>query len=276
MKLTTLALAVTGFAVANAQFGCNVDKVICCINNYRAKYGLKALNKDTAICRACQQHSQDMSRRHNLDHDGANGSSAGTRMRNQGVSVGAWAENIASGQKTEEAVCAAWIKSPGHRRNIVGDYDAVCVARYGDYWTQDFVNYSGSGGGTPVRCNGGSAPVASHTSPSTGTPPTVASTPSTVTRTPSTVARTPSTVTSYRKVLYRKTYVSDGHTVVKYYYKLVPVHTRAYHDAEGDHTHDTPYDVTDVQDVAEDYEPEDTYETAIEPAADEPGCSSHV
>jgi len=257
MKLSTLILTAAGLAVASAQYGCNVDKVICCVNNYRAKYGLKPLNKDSSICRACQKHSQYMSGRRSLDHSGSGGSSAGTRMRGEGVDVGGWAENIASGQKTEDAVCAAWIKSAGHRRNIVGNYDAVCVARYGDYWTQDFVNYSGSGNAVPVRCSG-SAPV---------------STPHTTTTSPSSGGHV-----TYRKVLYRKVYSSNGHLYYKYYYKLVPVYTRSYHDASGDDYTDTPkYDYSDVKDVAADYEPEGDYDgtETVEyddtaPAAEEP------
>jgi hypothetical protein len=262
MKLTTLVLTAAGLAVANAQFGCHVEKVICCVNNYRAKYGLKPLNMDTTICRACQKHSQDMASRHTLDHNGSGGSDAGDRMRSAGVKVGAWAENIASGQKTEEAVCAAWIKSPGHRRNIVGSYDAVCVARYGDYWTQDFAKYTGYGNATPVRCSG-SAPVASAPSAPTATAPSSGKT------------------LTYRKVVYRKLFRSNGRLFYKYYYKLVPVYTRTYHSAEGDYNavdavKPDSYDTSDVKDVAEDYEPTEPYQTddveytATEPTAEEP------
>jgi hypothetical protein len=264
MKLTILALTAAGLAVANAQFGCHVEQVICCVNSYRAKYGLKPLNMDTTICRACQKHSQYMAGRGSLDHSGSGGSDAGDRMRREGVKVGGWAENIASGQKTEDAVCAAWIKSPGHRRNIVGNYDAVCVARYGDYWTQDFAKYTGYGNASPVRCNGGSAPVSSAPTP----------------KAPTSTAPSSGKTLTYRKVVFRKVVRSNGRLVYRYYYKLVPVYVRTYHDAEGEYT-DTvkpdSYDLTDVQDVADDYEPTEPYQTddveykpkctAVEPAS---------
>jgi len=259
MKLTILALTAAGFAVANAQYGCNVDTVTCCINSYRAKYGLKPLGVDTRICRASLLHSQDMASRHVLDHKGANGNSGGDRMHSQGVNCGAWAENIADGQKTEAAVCAAWIASPGHRRNIVGDYDGVCTARYGDYWTQDFAKYNGQNPSSPVSCNG-AAPVSNtnyqqqQQQPPTGTAPAQG--------------------TTYRKVLYRKLLYSNGHYFYQYYYKLIPVYVRSYHDASGDYT-PTPspqysgqpdsYDLSDVQDVAADYEPSGQYETDTVP-----------
>jgi len=276
MKLTTLVLTAAGLAVANAEFGCNVERVICGVHNYRAKYGLKPLNMDSRICRACQKHSQYMASRHSLDHTGSGGSSAGTRMRREGVSVGGWAENIASGQKTEDAVCAAWIKSAGHRRNIVGNYDAVCVARYGDYWTQDFVSYSGGySNASPVRCSG-SAPVSNYKPPTSTRPistkPTFTrpiSTKPTSTRPTSTKPTSVSPTMGYRKVLYRKLYVSDGRHYYKYYYKYEPIYTHAYHDAEGDHVKDAhydaepTYDLTEVQDVADEYEPEGQYETDV-------------
>jgi len=253
MKLSILALTAAGLAVVNAQFGCHVEKVVCCVNNYRARYGLKPLKMDTVICRACQRQSQYMASRHSLSHTGSGGSNAADRMRSAGVPVSSWAENIASGQKTEEAVCAAWIKSPGHRRNIVGNYDAVCVARYGDYWTQDFVGYSGSGSGAgvPVRCSG-SAPVSSA--------PT----------TPS-----PGTTLTYRKVLYRRLVRVNGRLYYRYYYKLVPVYVRTFRDASGEYeapaVEPDSYDLTDVQDIAGDHVPEGSYLTEdVDPASGEP------
>jgi len=244
MKLTTLALALAaaGLAVTNAQFGCNVERVICCVNNYRAKYGLRALRKDSAVCRACQKHSQYMASRHDLAHTGYGGSDAGDRMRREGVDVGGWAENIASGQKTEDAVCAAWIKSAGHRRNIVGNYESVCVARYGDYWTQDFVNYnSGYGISTAVRCSG-SAPVSSTTT-------------------------TTSTTYTYRRVLYRRLISINGSLYYRYYYKLVAV--PVFHDAHGDMVDDSTsddmlpdsFDLTQVEDIASEPENPELYLT---------------
>ncbi len=42
-----------------------------------------------------------------------------------------YAENVASGQKTPKQVVDAWLKSPGHRKNIEGDYNfcGLAVAR---------------------------------------------------------------------------------------------------------------------------------------------------
>jgi len=260
MKLTAaLLLAATGFAVANAQYGCDGSRVGCCVNNYRAKYGLKPLGTDPRLCKAALLHSQAMAGANDLQHNSANGQTPGDRMRAQGVQCGGWAENIASGQPTEDAVCAAWIASPGHRRNIVGNYDAVCTARSGSYWTQDFAKYSGGDQSSPIRCNG-AAPVSQH--------PSSYQQPTTSYQQPQ--QSHPSVTLTYRKVLYRQLLYSNGHYFYKYYYKLVPVYIRSYHDASGNYTAPADvapdsYDLADVQDVSADYTPQGQYETTTVP-----------
>ena len=52
-------------------------------------------------------------------------------------------ENIAAGQTTPEAVMAAWMASPGHRDNILGNYNDIGVGLAADAtgritWVQDF------------------------------------------------------------------------------------------------------------------------------------------
>jgi uncharacterized protein YkwD len=50
---------------------------------------------------------------------GKDGSKFSTRIKRQGYSYGAAAENIAAGQSSAGAVFKSWMRSSGHRRNIL-------------------------------------------------------------------------------------------------------------------------------------------------------------
>lgn len=57
------------------------------------------------------------------------------------------AENIAAGQAADQVV-DAWIKSDGHRKNLLGDYNYLGIGYatggpYGRYYTQNFAKYPG-------------------------------------------------------------------------------------------------------------------------------------
>lgn len=93
---------------------------------------------------AAQNHSQDQANRRTMSHTGSDGSSLATRMARAGY-VG-WtriSENVAYGQPDVVTVMNAWMNSPGHRANILGQVTAVGFgqARGSNgriYWTQDF------------------------------------------------------------------------------------------------------------------------------------------
>jgi len=50
------------------------------------------------------------------------------------------AENIAYGHKSVQTVMQAWLRSPGHRRNIMGNYLCIGAATYNAYWCVIFAN----------------------------------------------------------------------------------------------------------------------------------------
>lgn len=58
---------------------------------------------------------------------------------------GNFAENVAYGSKTAKEVLKGWENSPGHRKNILGNYKYIGVGIAADkngrlYFTQIFVN----------------------------------------------------------------------------------------------------------------------------------------
>jgi len=89
-------------------------------------------------------HSIDMGMHNFFSHTGSDGLSAGHRITQAGYAWRSWAENIAAGYSTAEAVVQAWLNSPGHCRNIMNPHMAHTGVAYAMptgsefriYWTQ--------------------------------------------------------------------------------------------------------------------------------------------
>jgi uncharacterized protein YkwD len=88
------------------------------LNSFRAAHGRPPLAADGSLAAMAYSHSADMARRGRLDHAGF--------MQHRGPG-GARAENVAYG--CADAACAMrlWIRSSGHRRNML----RRDVSRYG-------------------------------------------------------------------------------------------------------------------------------------------------
>lgn len=120
------------------------QQVIQLVNAQRAKAGCRALKVDLRLVRAAQAHSIDMARRRYFSHTTPDGITFAQRIRAQGYTGSRIGENIAAGYPTAAAVMTAWMKSPGHRANILNcRYTVIGVGSaiggpYGYYWTQDF------------------------------------------------------------------------------------------------------------------------------------------
>jgi uncharacterized protein YkwD len=111
-------------------------------NRQRAQHGCSALRVDAHLRTAAREHSEDMHVRHYFDHNSPDGRTPWDRIKADGYSRPG-AENIAMGYATAQAVVDGWMKSPGHRANIVNcSLKAVGIGveygRGGPWWTQDF------------------------------------------------------------------------------------------------------------------------------------------
>ncbi len=73
----------------------------------------------TTLTTAALLHAQDMAQRRTLTHEGADGSTAAERITRAGYQWQGSGENVAAGQRSPEAVVAAWVASPGHCVNIM-------------------------------------------------------------------------------------------------------------------------------------------------------------
>ncbi|MEU4210673.1 CAP domain-containing protein [Streptomyces sp. NPDC026206] len=116
--------------------------VLSLVNAERAKAGCRPLRASGKLNRLAQSFSDDMARRGFFDHTDPDGRTPWDRAAKRGVqNLGG--ENIARGHPDAHTVVDAWMRSSGHRSNILNcDYKSLGVGvRHGGngpYWTQDF------------------------------------------------------------------------------------------------------------------------------------------
>lgn len=94
---------------------------------------------ETKLEQAALLHSMDMEQHQYFSHVAVDGSRAGERLDRIGYNWRAYGENIGKGYTTEKEIVEAWLKSPGHCKNIMSKlYKEMGVGRSGHYWTQTF------------------------------------------------------------------------------------------------------------------------------------------
>ena len=115
------------------------QQVIDLTNEARAAGGCGPLSNDPLLHKAALAHSVDMSENEYFDHFSLDGSNPGDRIARAGYDFRGWAENIAWGYPTAEAVVNGWMNSPGHRSNILNcGFTEVGIGFYDRFWTQNF------------------------------------------------------------------------------------------------------------------------------------------
>ena len=91
------------------------------------------------LAKAAYNHSRDMQRNNFFSHTGKNGSNPGQRIKKAGYNWFTYGENVAMGQRSEEAVMKSWLRSKGHCKNIMKKgITHMGVGKSGSYWTQVF------------------------------------------------------------------------------------------------------------------------------------------
>ena len=87
-------------------------------NRQRRRHGRRPFVLDRRLSRVAQAHAIDMARRRYFSHVTPEGLGPGARLRKAGIGWMACAENI-SGYTSPTSAVAAWMRSPGHRGNLL-------------------------------------------------------------------------------------------------------------------------------------------------------------
>jgi uncharacterized protein YkwD len=108
------------------------------LNAYRAKAGLARLSSEPRLVRAASAQCAIMIAHGKIGHAFGPGTSFSERMFRAGVAPGYHAENVARGQRSVAEVMQAWMKSRGHRRNMLDpQMSSFGIASKSGYWALD-------------------------------------------------------------------------------------------------------------------------------------------
>ena len=119
-----------------------IEKVIALCNEERIAAGSVPFEEDITLDECAAIRAEELVVL--FSHDRPNGEDCFSVL--EGVSWNVVGENIAAGQKTPEEVVKAWMKSDGHRANILNpSFGKIGIGyvkggEYGAYWVQIFTD----------------------------------------------------------------------------------------------------------------------------------------
>lgn len=88
-------------------------------NQVRAQNGVPPLAFDDPAAQVAYDHSLFQQGQGSISHTGVGNSSPGDRLSAAQIGYSDWAENVAVGQSTPQAVVNGWVGSPGHFANMI-------------------------------------------------------------------------------------------------------------------------------------------------------------
>ena len=98
------------------------------MNNERKAAGLGAVSSSGTLASIAAAHSADQAAHGTMSHTGSDGSTLGQLLSRGGFRASGYAENVAAGYGSADAVMTGWMNSAGHRANVLGNYTQVGVA----------------------------------------------------------------------------------------------------------------------------------------------------
>jgi len=112
------------------------------INRVRTRYGAGPVRMEDRLADAALSHSLMMARKGKMAHQFGPGTRLKDRINKAGIR-GSAAENVGAGYSSVESVIDGWLRSPGHRHNLLNrklTHIGMGAARnpaskYRTYWT---------------------------------------------------------------------------------------------------------------------------------------------
>jgi uncharacterized protein YkwD len=140
-QLLLLFYSGTGPVIPDAAADNMEMEILKYVNEDRRQHDLPALQWNSMESSLAEKHSQDMaSGKVKFGHEGFNNRARAIQKSLGSTEIG---ENVASGPMTAREVVDGWLKSPGHKKNIEGNFVLTGIGyarnKKGDiYFTQIF------------------------------------------------------------------------------------------------------------------------------------------
>lgn len=149
VPVSPAAAGCPGQGNANAAAGVQERAMLCLVNKARKARGLSPFTAVGSLGRAAGRKTADIIRCDEFSHE-ACGREFTYWIERSGYDACSAAENIAWGTGslgTPQSIFRAWMRSSGHRRNILGSYEDIGIGlqigelegtRGAHVWTQQF------------------------------------------------------------------------------------------------------------------------------------------
>jgi uncharacterized protein YkwD len=136
-RALALGLAAVALASARPARAQGPESLITLHNQARAAYGLPPLQWNQQLWQAAGRHARDMAANNLTGHDGSDGSTSESRIRDAGFGGTYIAENVGYAWATDPAylwkhpqMMDWWMNSPPHRANILNpSFTQIGMAR---------------------------------------------------------------------------------------------------------------------------------------------------
>jgi uncharacterized protein YkwD len=125
--LGTDRVSVEGSAEPVRSHG-DVEAVLGLMNGARVHHGLPPLRLNAKLSQAATDRSRDMLDKGYFDHISPDGSKPFVWIDRRGYRYRTAGENLALGYPTVEHLISAWLESPAHRANLLGNFEEVGLA----------------------------------------------------------------------------------------------------------------------------------------------------
>ncbi|MGL4235772.1 MAG: CAP domain-containing protein [Tabrizicola sp.] len=112
-------LLVLAVALASPVAADGAQSVLKAVNAARADKGCAPLKLNGTLTAVAEAHARAMAEKDFFSHTGKDGRGVASRIKGAGYRYSSAAENIAAGQSSASGAVKSWLKSAGHRRNIL-------------------------------------------------------------------------------------------------------------------------------------------------------------
>lgn len=141
-RVSAVELAEIAEPMSHTMSNDMVEQLYQIINQVRAQHGQGNLSPNGQLQKAAQYHNNYMVNHHCFSHQCPGEAHFKGRISATGYRPGPCAENIGAGYKSAQQAVDRWMNSPGHRKNLLGDYVEMGCGytyrtgtRYKSYWT---------------------------------------------------------------------------------------------------------------------------------------------